>query len=832
MYDDWYKPAPGEPYRPLIALPDKVRDLDPLWTACTEAFYFTGLDPARTLVAETEMVKPTVAAIHPSITPDPAQPVPALPSDTGAGATKPTQAAGDKKLAPPSDNEGTATPSTTDDLHSFPTTKGVDPQDGAHSTRSVPPPIKSPIAGPPAANSPIVKPSADISLAVNPPQIANPAVGPIDPGQSGATSQPFNPNDASLAQLSQIHHALQPSAQPQIPAAANPGPAGIVPSSANNEQKAPIENPAPAAPTSVPPSQDSASALAESGNGNSNDPQNAPAVAPADASSDASNPAPFAAVNVVIGGSTIRTPQATAQPAPAVAGKPIPNIGGGNFQIDSQTLSPGGATANIDGIPVHVNAQGAPVIGTQTYQTSVNDATTTIGTHVIVANTAGITVNGQQIQPGDHPVNIGGTPVQIQGPAADQNLEPGSQTSSGGNAGPGSSPGFGNNAATGENDDHALRLPQASSSPITTVAGVPVANNQGTYHIQGTPLAPGSAIAISGTTWSLASQGASGESSLNVGGKAYNLPKIGPSPVATFAGQQVQVVGVSAVAINGQTIHQGSPPITVSSVPVVFGQSNLVIGTSTIPIESQNQTPPSPILDVAGGSPLTQVAQNPNAYMIAGSTIAPGSSAAVVNGTTYSVEPSGYLLVGASTIPLATAGASVDGNGALSAGNKVFTPMEGGTAVVVGGSILSVNGPAATNHGTVISLATGGFVVGPSTYAFATPAANAFATTQEVPITTALNVAGQSLTANPSAFLVDGTTITAGGLGVTISGTPVSLDTGGNLIVGTSRLPLESSDTEAARTSARTFKGSAVQANAPFRALLTGMLGCITWQLL
>lgn len=29
MYDDWYKPAPGQPYRPLIALPDKVRSLDP-----------------------------------------------------------------------------------------------------------------------------------------------------------------------------------------------------------------------------------------------------------------------------------------------------------------------------------------------------------------------------------------------------------------------------------------------------------------------------------------------------------------------------------------------------------------------------------------------------------------------------------------------------------------------------------------------------------------------------------------------------------------------------------------------------------------------------------
>ena len=33
MEADWYKPAPGEPYRPLIALPDKVRSLDPWWAA-------------------------------------------------------------------------------------------------------------------------------------------------------------------------------------------------------------------------------------------------------------------------------------------------------------------------------------------------------------------------------------------------------------------------------------------------------------------------------------------------------------------------------------------------------------------------------------------------------------------------------------------------------------------------------------------------------------------------------------------------------------------------------------------------------------------------------
>jgi len=69
-------PAPGEAYRPLIALPDKVKQIDPAWSACSDAF-FTGFDPPRTLVASGAMV-PDVTSSHSVADPAAAIPSPSL----------------------------------------------------------------------------------------------------------------------------------------------------------------------------------------------------------------------------------------------------------------------------------------------------------------------------------------------------------------------------------------------------------------------------------------------------------------------------------------------------------------------------------------------------------------------------------------------------------------------------------------------------------------------------------------------------------------------------------------------------------------------------------
>lgn len=53
--DQWYKPEPGEPYRPIIAFPSKVLEVDPLWNTCSP-WFFTGLDPPTMLHPATAMV--------------------------------------------------------------------------------------------------------------------------------------------------------------------------------------------------------------------------------------------------------------------------------------------------------------------------------------------------------------------------------------------------------------------------------------------------------------------------------------------------------------------------------------------------------------------------------------------------------------------------------------------------------------------------------------------------------------------------------------------------------------------------------------------------------
>ena len=55
MSSQWYKPEPGEPFRPMIVFPSKLLDIHPLWKICTPGC-FTGYDPPRALDLETALV--------------------------------------------------------------------------------------------------------------------------------------------------------------------------------------------------------------------------------------------------------------------------------------------------------------------------------------------------------------------------------------------------------------------------------------------------------------------------------------------------------------------------------------------------------------------------------------------------------------------------------------------------------------------------------------------------------------------------------------------------------------------------------------------------------
>ena len=231
---------------------------------------------------------------------------------------------------------------------------------------------------------------------------------------------------------------------------------------------------------------------------------------------------------IVLGSSTYFLPQITTQPAPIVAGKPVIDAGGGNFQLNGQTLSRGGATANVESIPVHINPQGAPVVGTQTYPPLPTAATSTIGTHTVVVNTAGVIFDGQQIITNAAPLYAEETQMPLQ----TSSVTPGSAgTSSMANEPAG---------ADIPASDSILKLPPEPAVSSILIGGVPVVYDQDGLKVQGTPLAAGASIALPGTTWALSPPSAGDSINLDVGTQTYYLPKMAPPPLANIAGHAVQ----------------------------------------------------------------------------------------------------------------------------------------------------------------------------------------------------------------------------------------------------------------------------------------------------
>lgn len=635
MYDDWYKPAPGDPYRPLIALPSKVRSIDPWWNTCTDAFYFTGYDPPRSLIAATEMVNPAMTAVDPGVTASPAQHIPPLPSDTGA-TLKPTTVSGDPtsdgaQVPPSIPMPSNWDPSTVGGSPSTATINGIDPQQGAGVKANTHSAAVPPAAGPRATTS-LSKEAATTQI---------------------GSSQPIaDPESMAPAQLSQLHQVLQtdpsdPSSSQFLPGAfifnfgPQTGTADVVPTSdvAGNERLS--QTAGPVSFLHVQPSGTS------------------------------SNP---------------MTTQFSDNDTP---------VQGGDLDSNQQLVS---ATA-------------AYVSGPGLFEPLPQDPTRVV---------------------------IGGSIIDPDPP-------------------------------TGQ--------------PSSAVAGTEgVANGM-----------------LGAVSTSLPADNAWSGNSL---GSASN-PQYAIDPVTTLAGQAVQVIGPSAIAINGHTIKQGAPLTTVSSVPIVFEASALIIGSSTMLPPSPTQTPAPVVLKVPGGQTLTQVADNPNAYVIAGSEVALGSSGVVVNGMSYSLASPNLLLAGTSTINIATAGANLGGNGALRAGLQAFTPVEGGSAVAIDGSTLSINGAAITNQGTTISLAAAGLVVGTSTYAFAAPAPEASATSQTTSNTMTSNALGQTYISQPPD--------SASGSGMTLGGTSISLDSSGHVTVGSNTNLSADTNTAATSSPAHRSPGSAVR---------------------
>ena len=201
---------------------------------------------------------------------------------------------------------------------------------------------------------------------------------------------------------------------------------------------------------------------------------------------------------------------------------------------------------------------------------------------------------------------------------------------------------------------------------------------------------------------------------------------------------------------------------------------------STLSIQSQSALPPASS-NLGLGSQTMTALPGRSGLMLGSSTLLPGSPTITVT----SESPFGSLTVA----------------------DKTFIPL-GNTAISIDGTTLSISGPAMTENGTVLSLASGGLVVGSSTFALPTPAPYAVATTTSWAFTptpafavsgqsvvpaspTTFVIEGQTFTAYPSGLAIDGTEVFQGSTAITLSGTAISLGSS-EIVIGASTIPFAS----------------------------------------
>ncbi|KAI9677143.1 MAG: hypothetical protein M1822_008252 [Bathelium mastoideum] len=278
------------------------------------------------------------------------------------------------------------------------------------------------------------------------------------------------------------------------------------------------------------------------------------------------------------------------------------------------------------------------------------------------------------------------------------------------------------------------------------------------------------------------------------------------APIATLGRNLVYAdSSISGAMVVGgtQTLHVGqSAELDGTSISV--GREGVVIdGSSTIPV-------PTPVGDGSLTTPIATLGSvrvqpdpfHPNAIVIGGTQTLSSGQATVVDGTSVSVGPQGVVIRGSTTLPLPHVGTSAGplGYAAIKIGSKILTAYQqsGQHAIVFGSSTLSVDGPALTTAGEVISVASSDIVVvssgSTSTYMFSTAAKSGVLTNSAVEVEAAFTLGGEKLTAYEVAgqsgkavlFRADGkpVTLVAGGSAATIDGQRVSLDSDG-VVVGT-----------------------------------------------
>ncbi|KAL9076347.1 MAG: hypothetical protein Q9161_001063 [Pseudevernia consocians] len=316
---------------------------------------------------------------------------------------------------------------------------------------------------------------------------------------------------------------------------------------------------------------------------------------------------------------------------------------------------------------------------------------------------------------------------------------------------------------------------------IFTIGAETFAVNPTGFKINNAAISPGgTAYTVDGTAISLDQSG-----NLAIGSSIVSLTSPSSITILTVAGQTF-TPNPSAISIAGTTISADGPAVKISGTIISLGSNGaLKIGSSILSLPTLSETPPNKIYTVAGQT----FTPNPSAFPIAGTIVSAGGSAVTIDGTIISLDPSGALAIGSTTIDLPNLSDPLSSQVYTVAG-QTFTPNP--SAFPIANTVISAGGPAATINGITVSLQPSGtLLIGSSTIPLLT-----------TPAPSDINIDGFDINAQSSFIVVDGMTLVPAAAGVTISGTLVSLEAGGaTLNIGTGRFALPTATTGAANGS-------------------------------
>ena len=250
---------------------------------------------------------------------------------------------------------------------------------------------------------------------------------------------------------------------------------------------------------------------------------------------------------------------------------------------------------------------------------------------------------------------------------------------------------------------------------------------------------------------------------------AANQPVSPPvQPGVAVAPERVPPAPVLPASDNPASPNMVSPHTTIQIAPQLKPDSE----PTTVYVGSRphgNQVSPGSgrKITVAGHA----VTANAESFNIAGTPIKGGDPDVTISGTVVSLGTSGNLIIAV------TAGAAPAQPAIITAGGRSFEAQNTGLAIA--GTTVAAGGPTVLLAGTPVILGVSGvLVIGSITTTLAKSPSSIF------------TVGGQAFTANPTAFAIARTTLSAGGPAVLLSGTPVSLGPSGKLVLGSTTAAL------------------------------------------